>query len=64
MVSWQTLVELAFDVADEKGAQFGGIQDGSSFMSNLAELWSQNKELWKQYTEQQARNELEELIEA
>jgi len=62
MVTWQTLVEIAFDVADDKGAQFQGISDGGQFMSQLAELWSQNKETWKQYTEQQARQELEEVV--
>jgi len=64
MVSWQTLVEIAFDVADEKGAQFAGISDGGAFMSDLAQVWSQNKETWRQYTEQQARNELKDIIEA
>lgn len=64
MVSWQTVVELAFDIADEKGAQFSGISDGGAFMSDLAELWSQNKDEWRSYTRQQARSELERVIEA
>jgi hypothetical protein len=64
MVSWQKLVELAFDIADQKGAEFEGISDGGEFMSDLAAVWSQNKEQWKQYTEQQARNELLKVIEA
>ena len=64
MVSWQTVVELAFDIADEKGGQFAGISDGGAFMSDLAEVWSQNKETWRDYTREQARNELEDVIEA
>lgn len=64
MVTWQKLVEIAFDVADDKGAQFEGISDGGQFMSQVAELWSQNKETWKQYTEAQARRELEEVVTA
>lgn len=64
MVSWQTLVELAFDVADDKGAQFAGISDGGAFLADVAEVWSQDKETWRQYTRKQARRRLEEMVEA
>jgi hypothetical protein len=63
MVSWQTFVEIAFDVADDKGAQFTGIKEGGAFMSDLADLWSQEKERYIQMTEQQVRNELQDLVE-
>lgn len=63
MVSWQTFVEIAFDVADEKGAQFAGITEGGAFMSELGDLWSEEKGRYIQMTEQQVRNELQELVE-
>jgi len=64
MVSWQTVVELGFDIAEQKGAQFTGISDGGEFMADLAEAWSQNKDEWRGYTRSQARSQLEEMIEA
>lgn len=64
MVSWQTFVELAFDVADEKGAQFEGITQGGTFMSDLGDVWTQNKQQYKQMTEKQAKRRLRELVEA
>ena len=63
MVSWQTFVEIAFDVADDKGAQFAGITEGGAFMSELGDLWSQEKDRYIQMTEQQVRNELQDLVE-
>lgn len=64
MVSWQTFVEIGFDVAEQKGAQFEGITEGGAFMSDLGDVWSQNKQKYKQLTEEQTRNELERLVEA
>lgn len=64
MVSWQTFVEIAFDVADDKGAQFAGITEGGAFMSDLGDVWSENKQEYKQMTQAQARNELESMVEA
>lgn len=64
MVSWQTMVSIAFDIADSKGAEFENISDGGQFMSDLAQVWSQNKDEVKQMTESQARNYLKEMIEA
>lgn len=63
MVSWQTFVEIAFDVADDKGAQFAGITEGGAFMSDLGDVWSSEKDRYIQMTESQARSELEELVE-
>jgi len=64
MVSWQTFVEIAFDVAEQKGAQFAGITEGGTFMSELGDLWSSDKEKYKQMTKQQTRRELEQVIQA
>jgi len=64
MVSWQTFVEIAFDVADDKGAQFAGITEGGAFMSDLGDLWSEEKQKYKQMTQQQARRELEQVVQA
>lgn len=63
MVSWQTFVEIAFDVAEQKGAQFAGITEGGAFMSDLGDLWTAEKEQYKQMTKAQARNELEQMVE-
>jgi len=64
MVSWQTTVSIAFEIANDKGAQFDGIEDGGEFMSQLSAYWSDNKDSLKQLTESQARAELAEVIEA
>lgn len=63
MVSWQTFVEIAFDVADEKGAQFAGITEGGAFMSDLGDVWSEEKDRYIQMTESQVRSELRDLVE-
>lgn len=64
MVSWQTMVGLAFDIAERKGAQFENISDGGQFMSELSELWAQDKEQIIQMTESQAESYLIERVEA
>jgi len=64
MVSYQTFVKLAFDVAKRKGGSFDGIEDGGSFMSDLGAVWSNEKETYKQLTEDQARSRLESMIES
>lgn len=64
MVSWQTFVELAFDEAKTKGAQFQGIDDGGDFITDVAEVWQADKEKLKQYTERQARNYISKRVEA
>lgn len=63
MVSWQTLVSIAFDIADMKGAQFENIDDGGGFLEDLAEVWRQDKSRLKQMTEEQARNYLMDKVE-
>ena len=64
MVSWQTFVELAFDEAKRKGATFDGIEDGGTFMEQVAAVWQSDKERYKQMTERQARNELSGMVSA
>jgi len=64
MVSWQTTVSIAFEIANDKGAQFDGIQDGAEFMTQLSEYWGQNEARLKQLTESQARSDLRDVIEA
>jgi len=64
MVSWTTYVEIAFDVADDKGAQFAGITEGGAFMSDLGDVWQERKDEIKQMTREQARRELEKVVEA
>lgn len=63
MVSWQTFVRLAFEVAESKGIRFAGIQEGGSLMQDLGDYWSENKDTIKQWTEQQARNWLRDNLE-
>lgn len=64
MVSYQVFTRLAFDVARAKGATFKNIDDGGDFVSQVAAVWQQDKESLKQMTERQARNYLEERVEA
>lgn len=64
MVSYQTFTRLGYEVARQKGAQFDGIQDGARFTSQLAELWNEDKEALKQFTEQQTREYLSQRVTA
>jgi len=64
MVTWQTFVEIGFDVAERKGAQFAGIDDGAEFMTALASVWRRDKDTYKQLTREQTRNKLKEIVEA
>lgn len=64
MVSWQTMVSIAFDIAEQKGATFNGISDGGQFMTELAEVWSSDKDKIKQMTESQMRSYLLDKVEA
>lgn len=64
MVSYQTFVKLAFDEAKAKGASFQGIDEGGDFMTDVATLWSQEKETYKQLTERQARSRLQKVVQA
>jgi len=64
MVTWQTFVSLAFSEAKAKGAQFEGIDDGGDFLTQLSSVWDGDKERLKQMTERQARNYLQDRVEA
>jgi len=64
MVSWQRFVSIGFDVAKGKGAQFEGIDQGGDFVEDLAMVWQDDKERYKQMTERQVRNALEGMVEA
>jgi hypothetical protein len=64
MVTWQVFVRLAYQVAEQKGAQFGGIESGSDFIEQLAPVWQSDKERIKQMTENQAENYLDDVIDA
>jgi len=64
MVSWQTFVSLSFDEAKRKGAQFKNIEEGGDFMQDVAAVWEDDKERYKQMTEQQARNAIKKMVEA
>jgi len=64
MVSYQTFVKIAFDEAKAKGATFQGIDEGGDFMTDVAAVWSENKDTYKQLTEQQTRNRVRDLVEA
>lgn len=64
MVSYQTFTKLAFDVARSKGGSFSGIDDGGDFVTQIATVWNDDKESLKQMTERQARNYLQERVEA
>lgn len=64
MVSYQVFTKLAFDVAESKGGTFSNIQDGGEFVSEVAAVWNDDKERIKQMTQNQARNYLQELVEA
>jgi len=64
MVSYQKFVELAFDEAKAKGATFDGIDEGGDFMTDVAAVWSENKEEFKQLTEQQTRNRISDMVTA
>jgi hypothetical protein len=64
MVSYQTFTSIAFDVADEKGAQFAGIEEGGQFIQQVAAVWNQRTDEFRQMTEQQARAELNQLVTA
>lgn len=63
MVTYQTMIRLAFEVADSKGASFDGIDDSGRFISELAEYWQSNKSQLKQLTEQQTKRQLDRVVE-
>jgi hypothetical protein len=62
MVTWQTMVAIAFEIAKGKGAQFDGIDEGGDFLTQLSGVWEQDKDRLKQMTERQVRNYLQDRI--
>lgn len=64
MVSWQTFVTIAFDEAESKGATFDGINEGGDFMEDVAAVWQDDKERYKQMTERQTRNAISSMVSA
>jgi len=65
MVSYQTFTSIAFEVAKSKGAQFGGVGDGGTFVSNVVSvLWGQHRDDLKGMTNQQARQFAQNHIQA
>jgi len=62
MVSYQKFVQIAFDEAKRKGAQFEGIDSGGDFLSDIAEVWQADTERYKQMTERQARNAISSMV--
>jgi len=63
MVSYQVYTSIAYDVADDKGIEFEGIDDGARYVSELAELWRQDKQDIKPMTKQQVRDYLHVRVE-
>jgi len=43
MVSYQRWTSICFEVAEQKGAQFGSISDGSEAVTVFASIWSERK---------------------
>ena len=64
MVTWQTFVSIAFETAEQKGAQFDNIDDGGAFLSDLSMVWQNDKDRYKQMTESQVRTVLDDLVKA
>lgn len=65
MVSYQTWTDIAFEVAERKGARFEGLADGGTFVGDVvAPLWNQNKQELSTATMAEARQLAERRIEA
>jgi len=64
MVSYQKLTQIGFDVVKSKGAQFDGQrpQNAQTVVQIIAEEWAENKNEYRQMTEQQARAELQDVL--
>jgi hypothetical protein len=65
MVTYQRLTAIAFEVAREKGAQFSGQrpQNATSVVEIVADEWNAETEMYRGFTEQQARQRLRDVIE-
>lgn len=64
MVSWTDFVRLGFRVADGKGGEFEGIDEGAEFITALSMLWNEDKQRLRQMTEQQVVNYLQQRVQA
>lgn len=62
MVSYQTMVSMAFEIVDEEGGSFENIDETGEFLSQLGSLWTENKSRIKQWSESRTRRFLEERI--
>lgn len=62
MVSWQSFVGIAFDEAKAQGGSFDGIDEGGDFMEDVAAVWQDDKERYKQMTERQVRNAISDMV--
>jgi hypothetical protein len=64
MVRYSTWTSIAFDVAKSKGATFTGNPPtaAADIISVAAEVWRENPERYKQLTEAQAREVLDQEI--
>lgn len=63
MVTYQTMIDIGFDVAQSKG-EINGLSDGGDLMSGLAQLWNEDKEKISGMTKKQARSYLQDRITA
>lgn len=64
MVSYQTWTSIAFEVANEKGAQFESIEDGGEAIEVFASIWRDRKDELSRATMTEARRVANEEITA
>lgn len=64
MPRYSTWTQIAFEVARSKGARIGGQppNEASDIVSLAAEIWSEDKQRYRQMTESQAREVLSREI--
>lgn len=64
MPRYSAWTRIAFDVARSKGARIGGQppNEASEIIKLAAEIWSEDKQRYRQMTESQARDVLEREI--
>lgn len=56
MVSYQTWTSIAFEVADEKGAEYENIAEGGQAISIFAEIWRERQVELESATRTEARD--------
>lgn len=64
MPRYSKWTEIAFDVAQQKGVRIGGQppNEASAVIQVAAEVWSEDKERYRQMTVEQAREVLNDEI--